>query len=115
MMLLVFAWSLKLLYGSLQANCRLVRVTLAIVSVGWVVISVPTLTLPSTARLLTQVARLPETVTDAPFGSGWLNRTNLSPGTKLFGPRFLRVRVPPAAFRASVPLTLTESFAGEAN
>src|ERR1043165_2895508 len=85
------------------------------VSGGRVVISVPTVTLPSTARLLTQVARLPVTVTDAPFGRGWLNNVNLSPGTRLFGPRFFTVSVPPVAFRANAPLTTTESFAGEAN
>src|SRR5262249_9815490 len=63
--------------------------------------------------LLIQVARAPVTVTEAPFGSGWLKSVNLSPGTRLFGPRLCTFIVPPATLLINEPETLTMSFDGE--
>ena len=72
-------WSLKTLKLSLQENCRLLSLAVVVkFSVGGAA-TVVTVTLPSTAKLLTQVARPPETFIEAPFGNGWLNKVNLSP------------------------------------
>src|SRR5262245_866586 len=67
-----------------------------------------TLMLPSTLRLLLQVAPPPVTVIASPFARGLLNNVNLSPTARV-GPRFATVRVPAPAL-ASTPLTTTRSL-----
>src|SRR5215510_3920031 len=113
MSVLVSDWSLKALKGSVQENTKVLVLVLVQVNGGTVVIRVLTLMLPSKARLLIQVARAPVTVTEAPFGSGWLKSVNLSPGTRLFGPRLCTFIVPPATLLINEPETLTMSFDGE--
>src|SRR5262245_40722463 len=98
LMPLVCAWSLNVLKLSLQDICRLLPIRVEL-SVGGGATEL-TVMLPSTARLLAQVARAPVTVRAGPFvngsgvPSGSLNNVNVSPGARLFAPVFFTVTVP---------------------
>src|ERR1035437_2634665 len=108
--LLVCAWSLKL---PVQVNCRLLPILVKFSIGGGTTGIETTLMLPSSTRLLVQVAPPPLTVRAAPFSTGWLNSVNLSP-TARAGPRFATVSVPvPLLF--SAPLTTTRSLDGDSD
>src|SRR4249919_1107732 len=108
-MLLVCACSLK---PPVQENCRPPLPVWEKLSMGGPTTrSETTPMLPSTARLLVQVALAPVMVSADPFSIGRLNRVNLSP-TARAGPRFVTPRVP-APVLVSTPLTTTRSLDGE--